>query len=478
METCRHAHSAGVPVSPPLTERNGIAMKKISTITKKAVTLMLAAAMILTALPVLSAPSFTAEAASVTGKGKINDSYVNIRKSATTNSASLGLLNKGTALTIHMEVFTTATSNSASNRWYKVTTGSKTGYVRADFVNVTGFGSTSAVATDALNYRKGPATTFSKLGTMAMGTQITLQLPARRSGSSDIWYRAKIGSKTGYVCGDYVKVGKSIFITKTKKQLKGKSALAQALLRNPTGGGDARIVYTFDTSNCKKLFAIKGYKNAKVPQGFAFTGSKYYILYGMAAGQSIVTYSAKGKRLDASKFSFCIGHPNGITWDPVTKMCYIFKGNQKTIYTWNPATGKFGKSATPYSSSGVAYDKETNRLYATSHTGIRAYSTNGSFTHMKLFSRCSHGFFHYIQDCGAGGGFIFHGISGANKRSTNYLDVYRAKDNAYLGSIKITFGEIESAVVGNDGYVRLLINELGDDTDYIWKTPLNVNELK
>jgi hypothetical protein len=97
---------------------------------------------------------------------------------------------------------------------------------------------------------------------------------------------------------------------------------------------------------------------------------------------------------------------------------------------------------------------------------------------MKLFSRCSHGFFHYIQDCGAGGGFIFHGISGANKRSTNYLDVYRAKDNAYLGSIKITFGEIESAVVGNDGYVRLLINELGDDTDYIWKTPLNVNELK
>ena len=60
----------------------------------------------------------------------------------------------------------------------------------------------------------------------------------------------------------------------------------------------------------------------------------------------------------------------------------------------------------------------------------------------------------------------------------NYLDVYRAKDNAYLGSIKITFGEIESAVVGNDGYVRLLINELGDDTDYIWKTPLNVNELK
>ena len=198
----------------------------------------------------------------------------------------------------------------------------------------------------------------------------------------------------------------------------------------------------------------------------------------MAAGQSIVTYSDKGKRLDASKFSFCIGHPNGITWDPVTKRCYIFKGYTTRIYTWNPASKKFGKSSTPYSSSGVGYDKTTGRIYASSRTGIRAYSADGSFTHKKLFSRCDHGIFHYTQDCGAGGGFIFHGISGANKRTTNYLDVYRAADNAYLGSIRVKLGEIESAVVGNDGYVRLLINTMGDDTDYIWKTPLNVNELK
>ena len=226
------------------------------------------------------------------------------------------------------------------------------------------------------------------------------------------------------------------------------------------------------------MFSIKGYKNAKVPQGLAFTGSKYYILYGMAAGQAIVTYSANGERLSASKFSFSIGHPNGITWDPVTKMCYIFKGYTKRIYTWNPETKKFGKAKTPFVSSGVGYDKTTKRLYASSRTGIRAYSSDGSFTHRKLITRCSHSIFHYNQDCGAGGGFIFHGISGANKKTTNYLDVYRATDNAYLGTIKITLGEVESAVVGNDGYLRLLINTMGNDTDYIWKTPLNVNELK
>ena len=386
----------------------GIIMIKKRNILRKTVTLMLAAAMIFTALPVLNAPAFTAEAASLTGSGKVNDNEVNLRKKATTSSDSLGLLNKGTKVTIYNEVFTSATSNSASKRWYKVSTSSKTGYIRADFVDVSRFGSKSAVSTDYLNYRKGPATTFKVLGTTGVGAQI----------------------RTAYVISDYVKPGKSLFITKTKKQLEGKSDLAKALLKNPQGGGDARIVYTFNTSNCTKLFSIKGHKNATVPQGLAYTGSEYYVLYDMAAGQAIVTYSSKGKRLGASKFSFCIGHPNGITWDPVTKRCYIFKAYTTRIYTWNPASKKFGKSSTPYSSSGVGYDKTTGRIYASSRTGIRAYSADGSFTHKKLFSRCDHGIFHYTQDCGAGGGFIFHGISGANKRTTNYLDVYRAADNA------------------------------------------------
>ena len=478
MDTYRPCAKRMVPVSSHLIKRDGFIMKKANSIIKRALTLMLAAAMMITALPVLSVPAFTAEAKAISASGKINDDEVNLRKSATTDSASAGLLNKGQKLTVHKEIFTGSTSDAADKRWYKVTAGDKVGYVRADFVDITKYGSTSAVSTDILNYRKGPATTFKRVGTMGMGAQMTLQLPAQRSGSKDSWYRVRIGDKTGYVCADYVKLGKSLFITKSKKELEGKSDLAKDLLSSPAGGGEARVVYTFDSSNCTKVFSIKGYKTAKVPQGMAYTGSKYYILYGMAPSQAIVTYSSKGERLSASKFSFCIGHPNGITWDPVTKRCYIFKGYTKRIYTWNPVTKKFGKSKTPYYSSGVAYDKETGLIYATSNTGIRAYSADGAFTHKKQFYRCDHGIFNYSQDCGAGGGFIFHGISGANKKTTNYLDVYRTADYAYLGSIKVTLGEIESAVVGNDGYVRLLINTMGNDIDYIWKTPLNVNELK
>ena len=452
-----------------------------NSIKSRVITFMLSAVMIIAALPLLSAPAFTAEAAkviTVTATGKISDNEVNLRKTASVSSDSLGLLNKGAKLTIYKEIFTDKKSDAASARWYKVTAGSKEGYVRADFVEGLKYSGKAAVSTDSLNYRKGPDTTFARLGTINFDDRMTVLLQAKRYGSVDLWYKVKIGGKYAYVISDYVKAGKSHFIIKTKKQLQGKSGLAKALLTNPTNGGDARVVYTFSSSNCKKLFSIKGYKNAKVPQGLAYTGSEYHILYGMAAGQGIVTYSAGGKRLRASKFSFSIGHPNGITWDPETKLCYIFKGYTKRIYTWNPKTKKFGKAKTPYASSGVGYDNATGDIFASSRTGIRRYSSDGTFSHRKLFNRCSHGIFHYTQDCGAGEGFIFHGISGANKKKTNFIDIYRAADSAYLGSIKITLGEIESAVVGSDGYLRLLINTMGNDTDYIWKTPLNVKELK
>ena len=446
--------------------------KRIST--HKFVTVLLAAAMVFAALPLFTAPAFADGNISVSASGRIADDEVNLRKGTNTSTESLCTLSRNTKLTIHREIFKDIKDTSASQRWYYVTAGKRDGYVRADFVKDISYGNAAASSTDALNYRNGPATSFRKLGTVAEGTSITLQLPARLSGHSDIWYRAVINGSTAYINGRYA----AALIRKSSADLSSKSELAKALLASPTRGGKARVVYTFTPENCKKLFPITGTRIAKVPQGFTFTGSEYHIVYGMAAGQSVVTYSADGKRLGASDFSFCIGHPNGITWDPVTRMCYVFKGNQKTIYTWNPSTKKFGKAKTPYSSSGVGYDNATGLIYATSHTGIRAYSADGSFDHKSLFSRCSPGFFHYIQDCGAGEGFIFHGISGANKRTQNQLDIYRAADKAYLGSIKIDLGEIESAAVGSDGYLNLLINTMGDDTDYIWRTPLNVKELK
>lgn len=281
----------------------------------------------------------------------------------------------------------------AATRWYYVTAGSNSGYIRSDLVKDITWSNTAAVSTDSLNYRTGPDTSYKLLGTTGVGAPLTLLLPAYLYGSKSSWYKVSVNSKTAYVSAEFIKLGTSLFIQKSAKDLEGKSDLAKALLINPTRGGNSRVIYTFTPDNCIKRFAIKGYKRAKVPQGFTFNGSSYYI------------------------------------------------------------------------------------VYASSHSGIRAYTSDGRFTHQKVFPRCKPGYFHYIQDCGAGEGFIFHGVSGKNKKARNQIDIYRAADMAYLGSIAISIGEYESAVVGPGGYLELLINTSGN-TDYIWRTPLNINELK
>lgn len=459
-------------------------MNRKSLISGTALTFALA---VLTIAALFTVCGVRVSAAAVTASGTINSDDVNLRESASTSSKSLGALSRNDPVTISEEVFTGKKSASAKKRWYHLTAGEKTGYVRADLVDIGSYGSQAAATTDALNYRKGPATTFKKYGTAPQGAQVTLLLPARRSNSSDIWYKASVDGRNAYICGKYVSTGESAAPAAAASASSaapaagtaaGGSDVARALLASPQKGGSARTVYTFNKNNCSKLIKVTGYKGINTPQGLAFTGSVYYVLYGTKSGQRIVTYSADGRRLAASKFSFNMGHPNGITYDPLTGLCYIFKGNQLTIYTWDPATNKYGKSKTPYSSSGIGFDSSTNLLYASSQTGIRVYSADGAFTHQKLFPRCSHGISHYIQDCGAGSGFVFHGISGSNKHKTNYLDIYRVEDGMYLGSIKVDLGEIESAVVGNDGYLQLLINTKGTTKDHIWKTPLNVNDLK
>lgn len=536
-------------------------------------------------------------AASTDATGLINaEGGACLRKSTSTSSKSITTLGYQTQVTVLDEVFLKNTSTSKKTRWYHVSVSGKTGYVRADLVDVT-YPSLKAITTATVNYRKGPATTFEKYGTLSEGKSLRVKLVATVSGDSKIWYRARINKKTCYISGDYVRIKSSnsttattaaaAAVTTTKaastatksstsssgtvkvssknvrtpttlytgsgfsimgtikcntdiskvtvgvtdtsdnwvisKTLSvgstsfdisdadsyikfgtlnsgdynyridvyvGKkcttevnspftvmaSEVAAKLLAKATTGGKARTVYTFNKSNCTRLFGIKGRGSAVVPQGMAFTGEKYYIIYGMSNSQAIVTYSASGKRLSSCKFPFNMGHPNGITWDPVTGKCYIFKGNQYSCYSWDPDTKKFSKVKTPYSSSGIAYDNSTGLLYSSSKSGIRVYSADGKFKQSKVINRCSRGGTNYVQDCGAANGYIFHGVSGANKHKTNYLDVYREADSKYLGTIKINIDEIEGATVDNNGFVILLCNTTSK-TDYLWKTPLNVNDL-
>ena len=450
-------------------------MKKnhILLIIKQSALIFLIAVTAFSALPLLG--TFDVHAASISASGTISSDGTKLRKKPSSSSGTLSSLEAGMVVTIKEEVFTSK-KDPSKTRWYKVKAGGKTGYVRTDNIRNIVYGSERGVTVDELNYRTGPGTGFKSRGVLDWGTEIKIMLPARVKNSKEVWYKTKIKGKTSYLIKKYV-ARTTAPEPSPKPMLKGKPKVAKALLSNPTKGGKARYVYTFNSKNCKRLFSVTGYSGVTTPQGMAFTGKRYYVLYGNDYGQRIVTYSAKGKRLKATRFSFSIGHPNGITWDPKTRKCYIFKGHHPKIYTWDPKTNKFGKSKTPYNASGGAYDANTKMIYASSKPCMFTYNVNGKFKLVSAFGRCDHKFWHSAQDCGAGGGFLFHGVSGRNYRTVNYLDVYRISDRKYLGSIKVTMGEIESAVVGKDGYVRLLINHKST-TDYIWKTPLNIKDLQ
>lgn len=423
--------------------------------------IMLTAAFIFVMLPMIAhaAPS---------ASGKATDT-VTLRKSASTSSASLGKVYKNSKVTITAEVFTS--KKSTSNRWYAVKVGSKKGYIKVGRVKNIKYNTVKATTTDALNYRKGAGTSMSKLGCAPVGTRVTAYLPAKAKGSSDIWYKVRVNNKTAYMIGDYLDL-------KTAASIKRNKSIAAKLLAKPTVGGKERIVYTLDSSNCARKMRVTGYAKGMVPQGMAFTGKTYHIIFGMSDGQSIVSYSSSGKRIKAVRVPYNMGKPNAMTYNPNTGLCYILKGSQTKIYTWSPSTGRFGTSKTPYSSSGLSYDRSTDKIYATSLSGVRVYSSDGKFTHKKFFNKCTHSGKSYVQDCGAYGGIVVHAMSSGNKFGKNYLDVYRASDGKYLGSLAVYLGELESVIINNEGFVELLVNHGGTYNEYIWKTPLNVKDLK
>lgn len=434
---------------------------------------------------IIACSAFSDAASLPASTGKISSSGgAFMRSSYSTSSKKVTGIPDHKKVTIYSEVFKSKTSTAKKNRWYYVQYGSKKGYVRADLVSNISSPQTTGYTTDWLNYRTGVGTGMKCKGTLKSGAKVTVLMPAKYSKSSDQWYKIKVGSSSYYVSAAYVKLGKtsssssssSSGSSSSSKPTTGLSQTAKALLSNPTNGGSScRVVATFSTSNCSKKFEVSGTGKAYTPQGMSFDGTNYTFVFGNTSKQAIIKYSGSGKKLKSTYFPYNMGHPNGITYNPKTGLFYIFKGNQYSAYTYNQNTGKFGKVSTPYSSSGIAYDSAKGVMIASSRTGMREYSSDGKFSHRKLVYRCTHSGTHYVQDCCAYNGIVFHGVSGSNKKTINYIDVYRMSDSKYLGSIKLTIGEIESMIVNNSGQLELLINT--SSHDYVWKTPLNVKEL-
>lgn len=166
---------------------------------------MVITVLLISAILALGTVSVNAVTLTATAKIDSKDGAI-LRKSASTSSASVKVLANNSNITIKKEVFTTKKSTAKTKKWYYVTAGKKTGYVRSDLVDNVKYSYTvKAKTTAALNYRKGAGDKMPLVDTFKKKATVYKVLPAKAKGSSVVWYKLKVGQKYYYASGKYIK---------------------------------------------------------------------------------------------------------------------------------------------------------------------------------------------------------------------------------------------------------------------------------
>ncbi|MGI6200170.1 MAG: SH3 domain-containing protein [Christensenellales bacterium] len=125
-----------------------------------------------------------------TGTGTVTASSLRVRSGPGTGYATLRTLPRGTTVTVL----------GKSGDWVQISYGGSTGYVSAEYLEVSGSGGgTGTVTASALNLRKGAGTGYGVIRTIPRGATVTIL------GSSGDWYQVSYGGSTGYVSKTYVK---------------------------------------------------------------------------------------------------------------------------------------------------------------------------------------------------------------------------------------------------------------------------------
>lgn len=221
-------------------------------------------------------------------------------------------------------------------------------------------------------------------------------------------------------------------------------------------------------SNMELVTKIDGYKGANIPQSMSLVKGNYIVSFsnkGDSKG-AFVEYSSNGK-LIRKKAVTGIGHANGSTYNPNTNRLYTVKTHGRTPKTWTRVCTTFDSSlnnkntfSLPKNTSGIAYDESLGKYYLSK--GNELYVTDLNFNVEKFLWKKIR--YHHAQDIGAFDG-IFYVCTWING-DKSYIDLYRSKDGAYLGSYYIPIGEIESCFIeirDNKKYLLLLMN---NDTKY------------
>lgn len=144
-----------------------------------------------------------------------------VRNGAGTSYKKIGSLMKGSKFTVTGEK-----KASDGVTWYTLNFNGQTGYVSSKYVSISTTTSSAGdvsddtaapdsvtfqigkinTKSDPLNIRSGPGTSYSKLGSLAKGSTVTIT-GSTKDSKGKVWYTYQFSSnKTGYICSDYVTV--------------------------------------------------------------------------------------------------------------------------------------------------------------------------------------------------------------------------------------------------------------------------------
>ncbi|WP_343348660.1 SH3 domain-containing protein [Terrisporobacter petrolearius] len=125
---------------------------------------------------------------------------VNVRKGPNTTYAKVGSLKRNAKVTVVAK---------SSNNWYKIKLNSGYGYVSSQYITIiTNKPNPSEISYSAngtvnsnLNARKGPNTTYDKVGSLKKNTKVTIVAKTNNS-----WYKIKFNNGYAYVSSQYITI--------------------------------------------------------------------------------------------------------------------------------------------------------------------------------------------------------------------------------------------------------------------------------
>lgn len=237
---------------------------------KRLFALLMAAVLLITALPTEFITPLTAYAAETT-KLTVTGDVVNIRSGAGTSYSKVTTVTQSTVLTSQGTA-----KDSKGVTWYKVSVNGATGYIISSFVSA----STTSSATKTLTVtgttvyvRKGAGTSYGYITTVKKGASYTVAGSAKDSAGKT-WYKININNTTGYIISTYVKVSET----------GGTTASSTAAPSTTTAAAQRQLKVTGDIVNVRKGAGTNHAKVTTVKQ------NAVYLIQGASKGNDGKTW--------------------------------------------------------------------------------------------------------------------------------------------------------------------------------------------